>query len=227
MSQSVFYNSYASHKRYTTPEMGKKQIKRFDQMVWRPAECQSTHRFLEIGCGTGAFLAYLAAKGCTQFKGIDQDPALEAVIPDAARGHFVCLDVWAALDDPTLGDLDRVVALDVLEHFTPEDAIKLLAALKARLVPGGRMVIKVPNASSPWGLQYQNGDLTHRTAYTPLSIAQVANAAGFKTATVLPHRQGSRRRMITDRLVHGVLSWALLTPPDIWTANLVAVFETA
>lgn len=218
-----FYGSYASYKGYTTPDVGPKQSGRFDDMVWRPAQCDAGMRFLEIGCGTGAFLGYLAAKGCHRFLGIDHDPAVEAVLPQGARGHFECRDVWQALGETGVGEVDRVVALDVLEHFTPDDALRLLGLVNDRLSSGGRMVVKVPNAACPWGMQYQFGDLTHRTAFTPASMRQLADAAGMDVVAILPVRQGSRRRMITDALVHRFLSWALLTPPEIWTANFVAV----
>ena len=217
------YGSYASYKGYVTPGVGPKEIRRFDELVWGPAQCDAVMRFLEIGCGTGAFLAYLAAKGCTRFLGVDHDPAVEAVLPAAARGHFRCADVWRALEEAE--PCDRIVALDVLEHFTADDAIRLLGLVRDRLTPGGRMVVKVPNASSPWGHQYQNGDLTHRTAFTPLSMRQAADAAGLVVVSVHAVRQGSRRRKITDAVVHGFLSWALLTPPEIWTANFVAVLS--
>ncbi|MDA8229905.1 MAG: class I SAM-dependent methyltransferase [Magnetospirillum sp.] len=220
-----FYGSYASYKKYATPEIGPKHIRRFDTDIWRPGACAADMRFLEIGCGTGAFLAYLAAKGVTDFVGIDHDPALAAVIPETVRDRFACRDVWQALADPDLGELDRVVALDVIEHFAAEDALRLLTAVKGALTPGGRIVLKVPNAACPWGLQYQFGDLTHRTAFTPHSLRQLATAAGLNVVSVLPHRQGSRRRLATDALVHRFLSWALSTPPEIWTANIIAVLE--
>lgn len=220
-----FYSSYASYKSYSTPQVGAKQIRRFDDLVWLPGNCDPTMRFLEIGCGTGAFLAYLAAKGCSKFLGIDHDPALESVLPETARGHFSCCDVWKTLESSTECDIDRIVALDVLEHFSPDDALNLLRLANNRLAPEGRIVMKIPNAACPWGLQYQFGDLTHRTAFTPLSIRQLADAAGMDVRAVLPHRQGSRRRQITDTLLHSFLSWALLTPPDIWTANFVAVLS--
>jgi cyclopropane fatty-acyl-phospholipid synthase-like methyltransferase len=219
-----FYGSYARYKNYRTPELGPKQIRRFDAEVWRPATCATGMRFLEIGCGTGAFLAYLAAKGVADFRGIDHDPALAAVIPAEVRDRFVCGDLWQALADGPR--FDRIVALDVLEHFPAEEALRLLGAARARLNPGGRVVLKVPNAACPWGLQYQFGDLTHRTAFTPQSLRQLAGAAGMEVVALFGQRQGSRRRMVTDALLHRLLSWALLTPPEIWTANLYAVLET-
>lgn len=218
-----FYGTYASYKNYRTPELGAKQKRRFDAEIWGAAACAPSMRFLEIGCGTGAFLAYLAAKGVSDFLGIDHDPALAEVVPAAVRDHFVCGDLWRALE--TGAPFDRIVALDVLEHFTAEEALRLLVAARDRLNRGGRVVLKVPNAACPWGLQYQFGDLTHRSAFTPLSLRQLADAAGLGVVSVFGQRQGSRRRMVTDALVHRFLSWALLTPPEIWSANLYAVLE--
>jgi SAM-dependent methyltransferase len=221
-----FYGTYASYKGYVTPGLGPKQVRRLDAEVWRPAECEPGMAFLEIGCGTGNFLAYLHRKGVTRMLGVDHDPALAGVVPDQVREHFACRDVWELLFDEAVGPFDRVVLLDVLEHFPADEAQRLLLALAPRLAPGGRVVLKVPNAACPWGLQYQFGDLTHRTAFTPLSIRQLADASGYQVASVYPQRQGSRRRMVTDALVHRFLSWALLTPPEFWSANLYAVLRT-
>ena len=178
---------------------------------------------LELGCGTGAFLAYLAAKGVTDVVGVDHDPALAEIIPAPVRDRFRCADLWAALADQSLGRFDRVALFDVLEHFTAADALRLLQGLRDRLAPDARVVVKVPNAACPWALQYQFGDLTHRTAFTPLSLRQLADAGGYDCVRVYPQRQGSRRRMVTDALVHRFLSWALLTPPEFWSANMYAV----
>ncbi|TAN56032.1 MAG: class I SAM-dependent methyltransferase [Magnetospirillum sp.] len=219
-----FYGTYASHKGYATPEVGPKQIRRFDAEIWRPAVCSSAMSFLEIGCGTGAFLAYLQTRGVRQMLGIDHDPALAAVIPEAVRDRFSCRDANDLLADQARGPFDRVVMLDVLEHFSPEDARHLLQSVRGRLTPGGKVVIKVPNAGGPWGLQYQFGDLTHRTAFSPISLRQLADAAGYGPPLIYGQRQGSRRRLITDALVHRFLSWALLNPPEFWSANLYAVF---
>ncbi|RAU20918.1 hypothetical protein CU669_15925 [Paramagnetospirillum kuznetsovii] len=220
-----FYGTYASHKGYATPSVGSKQISRFDREIWGPAACAPGMSYLEIGCGTGAFLAYLRAKGVTRLLGIDHDPALAEVVPAEVRGDFACRDAHDVLADSGLGPFDRVVLLDVLEHFSPEEAQRLLQSIRGRLAPGGKVVVKVPNAGAPWGLQYQFGDLTHRTAFSPISLRQLADAAGYGPAVIYAQRQGSRRRMITDALVHRFLSWALLTPPEFWSANLYAVLS--
>ena len=217
-----FYRSYASHKRYRSPTIGRKELRRFDREIWRPAGCAPGMAFLDLGCGTGAFLAYLAAKGVSRRIGIDQDPALAEVLPEAVRGDFRCGDALTLLADPGLGTFDRIVLLDVLEHFSPAAGYELLLAARARLAPGGRLVVKVPNAGCPWGLGYQFGDLTHRTAFAPIALRQLADAAGFDAA-LHPQRLGSPRRRLTDALLHRFLSWALLAPPEIWTANFYAI----
>jgi len=219
---ATFYETYASYKAYHPPVIGKKQIRRFDAEIWRPAACTPEMAFLELGCGTGAFLAYLAAKGVTRRIGIDHDPALAAVLPEAVREDFRCGDLLTLLADPALGPFDRIVMLDVLEHFSATTARDLLRMARQRLAPGGMLVLKVPNAGCPWGLSYQFGDLTHRTAFSAPAMRQLADAAGF-TAEIRPQVQGSPRRRLTDALVHHFLSWALLTPPEVWTANFYAI----
>jgi cyclopropane fatty-acyl-phospholipid synthase-like methyltransferase len=220
-----FYSSYADYKGYQTPQLGKKESARYDAEIWYPAKCSPYDSFLEIGCGTGAFLAYLAAKKVTRFQGIDHDPALAQVVPEQVRCHFSCRDVWEFLADPEAGPFDRVVMLDVLEHFPAEEAACLLTALKPRLNEGARVLVKVPNVSSPWALQWQFGDLTHRTAFTPLSLRQLAGDAGYDLISFWPQRQGSCRRMLTDALVHRFLSWALLNPPPLWSANFYGLLS--
>jgi SAM-dependent methyltransferase len=220
-----FYATYASHKGYVTPIVGPKQVARFDAEIWTPAACSAGHSFLEIGCGTGAVLAYLRGKGVTRLLGIDHDPALAGVIPEIARGDFACRDVWQVASDDSLGRFDRIIVLDVLEHFAADEALRLLQALRGRLSPGGRIIVKVPNAGSPWGLAYQYGDLTHRTAFAPISLRQLADAAGFAPPLLYGQDQGSRRRRMTDALVSKVLSWALLNPPEIWCANIYAILQ--
>ena len=108
---------------------------------------------------------------------------------------------------------------DVFEHFIPEDGLKLLNKLKTCLKPGGAIILKMPNASSPWGLQFQHGDLTHLAAYTPDSIRQMAVAAGLACS---PHLLGSPNRRRMDRILQAILNRLCATPPEIWEGNFYA-----
>jgi cyclopropane fatty-acyl-phospholipid synthase-like methyltransferase len=223
------YETYATYKAYTTPSVGPKHIKRFDREVWEPAEFKPEHAVLEIGCGTGLFLAYLHEKGIRNMIGIDQDAALRDIVPGDVRDAFVVDDaesfISSAVEQGT--DFDRIALFDVLEHFDADAGRKLLADLKGLLRQGGRIIIKVPNAGSPWGQQFQYGDLTHKTAYTPESMKQQAIAAGFTCVKTYPHRLGSPARQRWERVLHGVLGRIVTSPPSIWEGNFYAVLAPA
>ena len=223
-----FEATYRRFKAYATPVLAAKHMSRFDDEFWIPAGCAANMSILEVGCGTGLFLAYLEAKGVGDFLGIDKDQALAGHLPESVAANARFVDVWEFLERDAGGRrFDRVVMTDVLEHFTPSDAVRLLKLLAGVLEVGGRVVVRVPNMGSPWGASYQYGDLTHEAAYTPDSMRQLALAAGFACSTVYPHRQGSPLRRVLDRAFHALLSRIISSPPEIWSANFYAILEPA
>jgi cyclopropane fatty-acyl-phospholipid synthase-like methyltransferase len=222
MSETDFYAGYGAWKKYETPALKAKHIRRLDRDVWIPAEMRADHTVLEIGCGTGQVLAYLAHKGVRDFTGIDQDPKLADVIPASARDRFVAAPVERFLDRDARR-FDRILLFDVLEHFSPPEGAELLKSLRTRLKPDGALVIKLPNMSSPWGMQHQFGDLTHRAAYTPGSLRQLCGSCGYGELTCRAQITGSPFRRFADPLVHRLLGRLIMTPPEIWSANFIAV----
>jgi len=220
-----FYSSYSAYKDYCSPSLAPKDIQRFDVEIWNPAAFSSALSCLEIGCGTGEFLTYLAHKGLEGFHGIDHDPDLKEVQNPEVASKFECMDVWQYLEGCGENKFDRVVLLDVLEHFSPEEGFRLLSLIKKVLESKGKIILKVPNAASPWGMNYQFGDLTHKTPYTSESLRQLATACALNVERVYDQKRGSRRRLITNAIVHKFLSWALLTPPSLWGANLYCILS--
>ncbi|MBF0167332.1 MAG: class I SAM-dependent methyltransferase [Alphaproteobacteria bacterium] len=222
---SDFYASYGRFKQYATPSLSAKIMRRMDLEIWEPAGCEAGQRFLELGCGTGQVMAYLVAKGVKGLVGADHDHELAKVIPEAARPYFHQGDIRDILADEQLGLFDRVLLLDVLEHFTAHDGRELLEAIRRHMAPGAKLLLKVPNAASPWGIQYQHGDLTHLTAYTPLSLRQMAEASGFELERFYAPLGGSPRRRITEALLNRFLAWALTSPPDLFSANMYGILK--
>jgi SAM-dependent methyltransferase len=221
-----FYGSYQDFKDYRRPSLGRKQIARFDAECWTPMAMAPGQAVLEIGCGTGLFLAYLKAKGVSELIGIDVDGAVADHLPEGTRPYFRAGDVRAFLDAGAEGKtFDRAFLLDVLEHFSAEDGAALLASIGKVLRPGGRILVRLPNMGSPWGANYQYGDLTHRSGYNPTSLRQLAIASGFVCTACLPHEQGSPSRRFLDRAFHGLVGRLIMTPPEIWTANFYGVLE--
>ena len=223
---SVFYESYGDAKGYETPDLNAKHIAKFDKEVWEPSHIEKSMSCLEIGCGTGHFLNYLHHKGVEDISAIDLDPKLIDILPEHVRPYFEARDVFEFLENASSDKLyDRIFMFDVLEHFSAEDGHKILLKLREILAAEGEIVLKMPNASSPWGLQFQYGDITHITAYTPGSIRQLAISAGLVCRTCYPHVLGNRPRQRTDKLVQIILNKLIAKPIDIWEGNFFAILH--
>jgi cyclopropane fatty-acyl-phospholipid synthase-like methyltransferase len=225
-TRKSFEENYGRFKNYSTPDLKPKHIAALDKDVWSVSGCAPHMAMLEIGCGTGRFLAYLRHKKVADFVGLDQDLSLAGVIPAGLANNFQNVEVREFLASGARGRLfDRIFLLDVLEHFSVEAGADLLRDLIPALKPDGRIVLKLPNMSSPWGAQYQFGDLTHRAAYTPLSIRQLAQATGYECLTCRAQHMGSPFRRRANWLLNKILDKILMEPPEIWTANFLAVLQ--
>jgi len=223
---SVFYESYGKSKGYETPNLSPKHIAKYDQEIWQPSNVQASMTCLEIGCGTGHFLSYLHHKGVQNLKAIDFDPTLADVIPPHVQQYFEAIDVFEFLATAPADIIyDRIFMFDVFEHFSALDGRELLLKLKSILSNDGEIVLKMPNAGSPWGLKFQFGDLTHITGYTPGSIRQMADSVGMMCRQCHPHTLGSAQRQFRDRLIQKILNKMIATPPDIWEGNFYAILR--
>jgi 2-polyprenyl-6-hydroxyphenyl methylase/3-demethylubiquinone-9 3-methyltransferase len=101
---------------------------------------------LDVGCGAGLLCEPLARLGA-EVTGIDA--AAENVTAAARHAEGSGLDIrymageLAALD---IGAFDLVTAMEVLEHVGDKPAF--LAALAARVVPGGLLILSTPNRTA-------------------------------------------------------------------------------
>ncbi len=223
-NESGFYSSYSQFKSYATPTLKKKHIRQFDHEFWLATSCRTDMRVLEIGCGRGLFLSYLRYKGVRSFVGIDQDPLLADVIPESVKDNFRAIDVDDYLSAaPPCEPLDRIVLYDVVEHLDYQTGAVVLTRLSQQLASDGQILIRVPNMSSPWGGQYQFGDITHKAAYNPSSMRQLAIACGLQCVSCFPEMRGRRGRRILEGCLHGLLDRVLVSPPEIWTGNFLAI----
>lgn len=106
----------------------------------------SGNRVLDIGCGSGEFLAYAQQTG---FIGLGLDLSQDAV--DVARQRGLRVFPYFVNELPTKlpqePPFDAVVMLNVLEHAP--DPADLLNAVRRVLRPGGTICVRVPNDFSP------------------------------------------------------------------------------
>ena len=105
-------------------------------------------RALDVGCGTGELLRTLTGGG---WEAIGIEPGPEVAAAGRAAGSQVetatgaeYIARWRAREDLPFGGM---VLLNVLEHVP--DPATLLQELLTALVPGGRLVVRVPNDFNP------------------------------------------------------------------------------
>lgn len=121
-----------------------------DLQFYRDLAAGAGHNIIEVGCGTGRVTLPLARMGRT-ITGIDASPAMLARCHDRLAGepaavrqrvHLIHADARALADEAPGPFGLAIIPLNTFAHFvTPADRQAVLAQLRARLVPGGRLVL--------------------------------------------------------------------------------------
>ena len=136
--------------------------------------------FLEIGCGTAYVLsavgsAYPDARltGSEAFR-----TGLTFARRRIARAEFVQMD---ARKIPYAAQFEVVGAFDVIEHI--DDDNKVLAEMFRAVVPGGGVLISVPQHQ--WFWSYQDELACHVRRYSAAELRRKVQAAGFEVVDVI------------------------------------------
>jgi len=136
---------------------------------------------VDLGCGRGEFLRLLRGAGVPGW-GVERDPELveraRAESLDVRRGDLL----WAleSVDDRTLGG---IVSFQVIEHLPFWKIVRLVHLARAKLRPGGVLVLETVNVESliAWTRAWSI-DPSHRQPVHPLTLRFVAERAGFAHA---------------------------------------------
>jgi 2-polyprenyl-3-methyl-5-hydroxy-6-metoxy-1,4-benzoquinol methylase len=108
---------------------------RYDRLLSIARETDSVESVLDVGCGSGNFLAYAGEIGIRAV-GVDVDPrAVEAARERGCDAHLP-----GDLDE---AEFDAVTLWDVIEHVTDPDS--LLKEATDRLRPGGALLMETPD----------------------------------------------------------------------------------
>ena len=187
---------------------------------------------LDLGCGQGHYVWQLLALGYEHTRGIDVSP--EQVQTAQAAG-LTQVGLGDYRDGLGVAALDVVIATDFLEHLNRFEGVQALDSIKRSLRPGGTLILRIPNAASPFSGTLRYGDLTHETSFTPQSLRQLGAATGFSTIEIHAcpppiHGVASGVRAAAWWAVSAVIKAALIAETGqvhghVVTQNMVAVMR--
>lgn len=147
-------------------------------------------KVLDVGCGSGGFLAMAAQHGWDAH-GIDFDPKAVAA---ANRRAGVTAHVGALSGvDPALGPFDAIVFDNVIEHLPDAEAV--FAQSLALLRPGGRLVMITPNLDAEghriFGPDWRGLEVPrHLQVFTARALCSSAEQAGFTGVKAFSYSSG-------------------------------------
>lgn len=144
-------------------------------------------RLLEIGVGSGSFLAYAKTHGYSPI-GCDLSAAICSRV-ERNTGITMHCGSLESLPDEQLFDV--VVMNHVLEHVS--DPVALLKAVRTRLKPGGVLHLAVPNVGA-WEAQlpgWNSYEPYHLLYFTLRTLRLTAEKAGFEIQHLTTHESFS------------------------------------
>lgn len=94
------------------------------------------------------------------------------------------LDATTQLRSLGAGDFTTVLASNVLEHFDPDAAARVIDDVRSLLAPGGRFIIIQPNFRYAYRRYFD--DYTHRSIFTDVSLSALLRSKAFRIERCLP-----------------------------------------
>lgn len=142
---------------------------------WLPGDRHA--RILDLGCGAGVLLEWLK-----EDRGYQSAVGLDISEGQVKFARSLGLTVewssspsdWLAAQEP----YDLIFFVDVLEHLPSAEADRVLRSVVSSLRPGGRLILRVPNANSSFASRYRYIDATHERSYTEISLRSHLLEAG-------------------------------------------------
>ena len=146
----------------------------------------SDRKVLDVGCGSGQFLAFAKQMGWQAF-GVEPDPMAADVVRNL--GVDILADRVSNLDRSYDGFFDAVTLSHVIEHA--HDPIDMLAHCYRVLQPGGYLWLETPNIDSVgyemYGRHWRGLETPrHLVLFNAQSMRIALQRAGFEKIHALP-----------------------------------------
>lgn len=139
---------------------------------------------LDIGCGEGSFIYFLSSLGYKNAAGIDISLQQIELGKKLGIKNIECGDLYVHLKSGKKYDL--IIARDIIEHFTKQQVFDIAKLISNALLPGGKLLLQVPNGQGVFYTEVFYGDFTHELAFTHSSLDQLLRNVGFSQIKCYP-----------------------------------------
>ena len=166
------------------------------EFYWLPAVPDG--RLLDVGCGSGLFLARMRALGW-QVCGVEPDSEAARI----GRERYG-LDIRSTVEDLESEWFDAVTLHHVIEHLP--DPLAVLTKVRRRLRPEGRLVVVTPNPEGLGRRIFRRNWIhwdppRHLHVFSAESLATVARRADFHPTTIRTSARAARFAWTASRTI--------------------------
>jgi 2-polyprenyl-3-methyl-5-hydroxy-6-metoxy-1,4-benzoquinol methylase len=183
-------------ERYEEEASGR--VETFSRALRDISRHEQSGRLLDVGCHTGIFLDVARRAG---WETCGVEPSRWSAERARARGLTVVHSTLAEADFPE-GSFDVVTMWDVIEHLA--DPYQELLRAQRLLRPNGLLALSTMNVDAwfprllgrrwPWYMQM------HLYYFTPKTLRQMLERAGFRMVEAVPHKRVVRLAYLVSRL---------------------------
>lgn len=225
------YSQYNTFNRRTTiedPHIRKTSFRSIRRSLsgWLPADKKAP--ILDVACGEGTLLAFLKNEGHAELSGFDLSPENVEICQRLGLAFVKTADVLVLLSGKPDRSYAAIFAMDLVEHLPKDKAADFIESARARLLPGGTLILQTPNAGSLYGCHNRYYDLSHEFAVTEKSAVDLLMLGGFSAGEieVRPHWNATtwlgRLREIYLSVLHRIIFLGEgARRPRIPTSNLL------
>ncbi len=139
---------------------------------------------LDIGCGFGSLIYMLKKNGYVNLKGIDLSEGQVKMAQSIGLSEIELQDLLPFLKE-NIEKFDVITGIDIIEHFSKDELMEVLNAVRNSLKANGIAIFRTPNLDAPFATLFANGDFTHENYLNYSSANQVLLTAGFSEIQVL------------------------------------------
>lgn len=201
--------------------------------VWLPLDRNAA--ILDVGCGDGRVLAFLADAGYVRLEGFDRDPAAVEAARARVNAPVTVEHDWGRFLDARPRALDLVVLKDVIYYLPRDGVVDALQTVRRAMKPGGRVLLEVFNGAAFTGPFIAHKDDGIQWVPTEHTVRMFLERAGFVSIELRAHIPPGRtlRRRAFNLLAaawRGLLRLIYLAErglsegnPRILTTKIVAV----